>query len=662
MKRAIFGQPSKQQLRQPRSNRETAVSESETWAQAILPGSGEVIKSTQSIGVNFVGWTAVVALIVMVVLIAQLFRLQVIQGQRYQALADGNRVRQTVARAPRGAIYDRNNVLLARNVANFDLVAIPARMPKKPAERTPIYSLLGSMLGQTPDELQAIIEKDGKQSPAPVLIRANVERDIALQIEERSRDLAGVNLETNPVREYVDQGLLGHFLGYTGRVSPEDLKNNPTYQQTDLIGKVGLERAYEADLRGQDGAEQAEVDATGKPIKVLASKDSVPGNSAKLTIDFGLEKVFTENLQKQLQASGATRAAGVALNPKNGQIIAVVNLPSYDTNLFARGIKNDDYQTLLKNPDNPLFNKVTSGGYPIGSTIKPFISAAGLQESIISTATTVEDKGKIDVPNIYDPSIIYTFKGWKPEGLGIVNVYKAIAMSSDIFFYYVGGGYQGFKGLGAAKLLKYYDSFGFGRKTGIDSGDEAAGSVPTPDKKKAQTGETWGTGDTYNISIGQGNMMASPLQLAVAVSAVANNGVIYKPHLVDQIIDPQGKLVREIKPEIVRDKIIKSEYLEVVRQGMRQTMLEGTGCCSTNREVPVPVSGKTGTAETSSEGYDKKNQRTKPHSWFEAFAPSDNPEIVIVALIENSGEGAEFALPAVRDTLKWYFTTGKQPR
>lgn len=611
---------------------------------------------------GYIRWFIAAVSLVAIILLAQLAQLQLIQGSRYQALADGNRVRQTVLRAPRGAIYDRNGTLLARNVANFDLVAVPARMPKKPQDRDLVYAKLSQILRKPIEDIRSLVEKDGRQSPSPVLIQPNVERDVALSIEENINQLQGINLDTNPVREYVDQGYLAHFLGYTGRVSAEDLKTHPTYQQTDYIGKLGIERAYENDLRGQDGAEQTEVDSTGKPIKVLASKDASPGNSLRLSIDFGLEKVMAESLTKYMTAAGSTRAAGVAMNPKTGEILAAVNLPTYDTNLFARGIKQAEYSALVANTDRPLFNKVAAGGYPIGSTIKPMVSAIALQEGVITPSTTINDTGKIDVANIYDPSIVYTFKGWKPEGLGLVNVYRAISFSSDVFFYYIGGGYKDFKGLGAARLLKYYDLFGFGRKTGLDSGDEAIGYVPTPEKRKQQTGEEWGTGNTYNISIGQDDLRVSPLQLAVALSAFANGGKIMQPHMVSAVVDQHGAVVREVKPQVAREGFISQANIDIVNQGMRLTVLEGTGCCSMNREVPVPVSGKTGTAETSSEGFDGKNPRTKPHAWFEAFAPSDNPEILVVALVENSGEGAEFALPAVRDTLKWYFTVGKQPR
>lgn len=641
------------------SRKEQKVTDSEAWSVAILPGSGEN-RSGSEMGFSHLKWFVIVAGIVSAVLLGQLFNLQVVQGARNQSLADGNRIRQNVIRAPRGAIYDSRGELLARNVANFDLVAIAARMPKKTEEREQVYVRLSKITGQSAEEIKQKVEKDGPASPLPTLIQESVPREIALVVEEQKNELPGVDLDTNPIREYLDGGQLAHFLGYTGRVSADDLKVEKEYRPTDYIGKVGIERAYEKDLRGETGAEQSEVDATGKPIKVLAAKDPTAGNSLKLTVNFGLQKVMSEALAREATAAGSGRGAAVALDPRNGQILAAVNYPSYDNNLFAQGIKQDTYQSLLNDPNRPLFNKVSGGTYPVGSVIKPFVSAAAFQENIINASTVIKDDGELLVPNQYDPSIVYEFSSWKPEGLGMVDVYRALAMSSDVFYYMVGGGYQNFKGLGAAKLLDYYKKFGFGSKTGLDIGDETAGFLPTPETKKKNTGEDWYVGDTYNISIGQGNFMASPLQLATALSSVANGGTLYKPYLVKEVVDENGKTVRTVDSQKVRSDFIKPEYLSMVQKGMRDVITSGTGCCSTNREVPVAVAGKTGTAETSSEGFDGKNRRTKPHAWFEAYAPYENPEIVIVALVENSGEGAEFALPVVRDSLKWYFTEGKK--
>ncbi|QQS27218.1 penicillin-binding protein 2 [bacterium] len=641
------------------SRREQKVTDSEAWSVAILPGSDEN-RSGSEMSFAHLKWFIAVAGVVGVVLVGQLFNLQVVQGARNQSLADGNRIRQNVIRAPRGAIYDSKGELLARNVANFDLVATAARLPRKNDERRQVYEQLSKIVGQSPEEIQTKVEKDGSASPLPTLIQESVPRDIALAVEEQKASLPGIDLDTNPIREYLDGGMLAHFLGYTSRISAEDLKNNKDYRPTDYIGKVGIERAYEDDLKGEAGAEQSEVDATGKPIKVLAAKDPTAGNSLNLTINFGLQKAMSEALAREATTAGSGRGAAVAIDPRNGQILAAANYPNYDNNLFAKGIKQDVYQSLLNDPNRPLFNKVAGGNYPVGSTIKPFVSAAAFQENIINASTTVVDQGKLDIPNQYDPSIVYTFKGWKPEGLGTVDVYRAISMSSDIFYYMVGGGYQNFKGLGINRLLEYYKKFGFGTKTGLDIGDETAGYLPSPAIKKKNTGEDWYVGDTYNVSIGQGNFMASPLQLATALSTIANGGTLYKPYMVKEVVDENGKVVRELKPQVVRSDFIKPEYINMVQKGMRQTMESGTGCCSTNREVPVPVAGKSGTAETSSEGFDVKNKRSRPHAWFEAYAPYDKPEILVVALVEYSGEGAEFALPVVRDSLKWYFTEGKK--
>lgn len=641
------------------SRKEQKVTDSEAWSVAILPGSGDN-RSGSEMGYGHLKWFVGVAGIVGVILICQLFNLQVVQGARNQLLADGNRIRQNVIRAPRGAIYDSRGELLARNVANFDLVVIAARLPKKAEDRQKVYDRLGKITGQTAEGIQQKVEKSGLASPLPTLVQESVPRDMALAVEEQKNELPGVDLDTNPIREYLDGGQLAHFLGYTGRVSAEDLQAQKDYRPTDFMGKVGIERAYEKDLRGEAGAEQSEVDATGRPIKILASKDPIAGNSLKLTINFGLQKAMSEALTREVTAAGSGRGAAVAMDPRNGQILAAVNYPSYDNNLFAKGIRQDVYQNLLNDPNRPLFNKVSGGTYPIGSVIKPFVSAAAFQENIINASTVIRDDGELLVPNRYDPSIVYEFSSWKPEGLGMVDVYRALAMSSDVFYYMVGGGYQSFKGLGATKLLDYYKKFGFGSKTGLDIGDETAGFLPSPESKKKNTGEDWYVGDTYNISIGQGNFMASPLQLITALSSIANGGTLYRPYLVKEVADENGKTVRSIEPQKIRSDFINSEYLGMVQKGMREVMLSGTGCCSTNREVPVTVAGKTGTAETSSEGFDGKNQRTKPHAWFEAYAPYEQPEIAIVALVENSGEGAEFALPVVRDSLKWYFTEGKK--
>ena len=452
----------------------------------------------------------------------------------------------------------------------------------------------------------------------------------------------------------MDENMLAHFLGYIGRISAEEWKEKPEYRPVDVIGKSGIEKSYESELKGISGREQIEVDASGKPVRFLARVEPVAGKNISLSIDWELQKQMYGAVKSQVERSGAKAGSGIALDPQTGEVLAAVNYPTYDANLFAKGIKQDEYNKLLNNDAKPLLNRVTSGNYPVGSVIKPFISAAALQENVVTSSTTISDNGKIEVQNIYDPSVVYTFKGWKPEGIGNVNVVRAIEQSSDIYFYQVGGGYKGFQGLGERRLLDWYSKFGFGKKTGLDI-EESAGYLPSPEKKKKSTGEAWYVGDTYNVSIGQGDLKATPLQMAVATSSIANGGKIVKPHLL-RSVSADKSLVRAAPVDIIKADFISAQNLRLVQQGMESVVSQGTACCTMKNEVPVQVAGKTGTAETSSEGFDGKNPRTRPHAWFSSYAPANNPRISTVIMVENSGEGSEFAAPATREVLKWYFS------
>jgi penicillin-binding protein 2 len=640
------------------------LSQHEEWADAILPADADAGVQEGETNRRPLFGLAAVMVIAVGLLVARLFYLQIINGSSNLALANGNRVHERVARAPRGMIYDRNHVALARNQASFDITVIPQLLPKSAVERQRQYERVGGMIGLPGAEVakraeitcvKSKPEAGCLQTPIPQLVAANVPREQALLVDEASNSLPGFALDVNPIRQYLDGNLLSVFLGYTGRVSVDDAARNPGYGPTDLIGKLGLEKQYERELKGRNGGERTEVDALGHPVRVLASQTPVPGNNVVLSIDFALQQKLAEAITKQMGASGAKRASGVAMNPKTGEVLAAVSLPSYDNNMFSQGISQADYQRLVGDPGQPLFNKVSSGAYPSGSVIKPMTAAAGLQEGIINTSTIIEDKGQLDVVNPYDPSIHYIYKGWEHSGLGMMNVYSAIARSSDIFFYTMAGGFTNFKRyLGVEKLTQYYKLFGFGARTGVDVPGETAGRVPTPEWKKQMNGESWYTGDTYNISVGQGDILVSPLQMAMATSAVANGGILYTPYFVTRIEDGNGKAVKTTQPKIIRKDFISQNNLAVVRQAMRQTinMPGGTACCFIEQQVPVQVAGKTGSAET-----DPTNN-VPPHSWFTAFAPFNDPQIVTVVLLEKSGEGSQYAAPATRETLIWYFTQG----
>lgn len=650
---SLFGDFYQKPLSFRRNKKELMVSQSEDWSAAILSGSSDLVAKEEPVKINIYIILAVLCFLAGVLLVWRLFGLQVVNGQQNSLLANKNRVRTTVIPAPRGAIYDRNGVLLARNVAQVDLVVTPKQLPQE-NQLGDMANLVASITStNTTDIKNKLLSIKQSNQPEEILI-SKIEREQSLQLEEKMRDLPGLSLETTPQREYLDNGLLAHFLGYIGRISAEEWKDNPEYRPVDVIGKSGLEKQYESDLRGIAGKEQVEVDSSGKPLRFLARVEPRAGRDIVLTIDWQLQQQLYNAVKSEVEKAGSKAGSAVVLDPQTGEVLAAVNYPTFDANLFAKGISQNDYNGLLNNDAKPLLNRVTSGSYPVGSVIKPFISVAGLQEKVVNSSTTIVDKGKLDVPNIYDPSIVYSFKGWKPEGLGAVNVVRALQWSSDIYYYQVGGGYQGFSGLGEKRLIDWYEKFGFGSKTGIDISEESSGYMPGPDKKKKATGESWYVGDTYNISIGQGDLRATPLQLAVANAAIANGGKLIKPHFLKEVKEDKS-IVRSGSIDILRSDFISQDSLALVRSGMEMAIKDGTACCSIKNQVPVSVAGKTGTAETSSEGFDGKNPRTKPHAWFESFAPIDSPRVATVVMVENSGEGAEYAVPATREVLKWYF-------
>jgi len=587
----------------------------------------------------------------MTLLVGRLAILQLAEGDRNSALADGNRLRTKIIRAQRGVMYDRNGGLITRNQPIFDVTATPSQLPKDKAKRELVYANASNILDVPSSELRDRAESQGLFYGQPILIASSVPRDKALAFDSAG-NIEGLSLDINTTRQYLDGGSLGSLLGYTGRISAEEYKAEPagSYQPTDYIGKNGLEKAYEEQLRGINGSEQTEVDVQQRPVKVLASKPSTAGQNLTLTIDKDLQDQLVKNIQAQLEASGSGKGAGVVLNPQTGEILAMASLPGYDNNLFAQGISSNDYTKLVNNPNQPLFNKAFQGAYAVGSIIKPLVATAALSEKVINTSTTVNDKGSLELKNMYDPNVTYTFKTWEPGGLGVVNVNRALALSSNVFFFTIGGGYGPIKGLGIDRLSNWYERFGLGQKTQIDLPAEASGLVPNPEVKKKNTGEAWTIGDTYNTAVGQGGLLASPLQMAVATAAIANGGTLYKPYLVSKITDDTGKTLAATKSVAVRKNIASLDVLGAVRAGMREVVASGTACCKIEQEVPVKVAGKTGTAET-----DPENNK-KPNAWFTSFAPYDNPRVVTVILIEGSGEGAQYAAPATRELLKWYFT------
>jgi len=576
-----------------------------------------------------------IGIVIILVFAFKLLNLQVAQGAKFQYLAEGNRIRSKDIPAPRGIIYDKKGKVISKNVASFNLEIVPADLPQEKEERQNVYQKLNEISQIPAGDTEAKIEHDGLFSVEPIVLKENLPRDEALGLIAKYSDTPGVEVAARPNREYDSTSSLGHFLGYIGKISAEELEKHPDYKMTSWIGKSGLELNYEEVLKGEVGKEQIEVDSRGRIQRSLASVEPKPGNNIHLGIDLEFEKAIAEALEEKIKEKSVTSGVVVAIDPRDGTVLGMVSAPYYDNNLFAKA-NPEEYKKLIDDPNKPLVNRAVSGIYPSGSTIKPFIASAGLQEKIISENTTINDPGEIKVGE-------WVFPDWKAHGS--VAVRKAIAESCDVFFYSVGGGWDKIKGLGADKMKEYLDDFGFGKKTGIDIPGEVEGLIPTPDWKKKVKKEAWYLGDNYHLAIGQGDFLTTPIQLANATAAVANGGELLKPHLVTKETDSKGNTTKEISKDVVKSDFIDSYNNLVVREGMRQTITSGSA--RSLNDLPFTVAGKTGTAQF--------DNTERLHAWFTAFAPYENPEIALVVLVEAGGEGSDTAVPVARKILEWFF-------
>lgn len=573
---------------------------------------------------------------------ARAFYLNVVQGARYRAIADHNSVRQIVIPAPRGILYDRFGTPLVGNVPSMDAVIIPADLPSGTEPLAAVAETVQSTFGIVPTDFLGLVGKTDRRSTSPVLLKERVSQEEALLSISRSAALPGVSLYETTHRDYLDSLIFSPLLGYEGKIKKEELADHPDYLLTDSIGKQGIEKSYEATLRGTHGFAQVEVDALGRVKQRLGTVPPVPGNDLILNIDADLQKKIVDSLQTLLEKQNLKQAAAIALDPRNGAVRALVSLPSFDNNLFADGISVDAYQQLIQDPSLPLFNRALSGEYPPGSTIKPIIACAALAEGVVDEHTQIESKGGISVGAFH-------FGDWRVNGF--TDIRRAIAVSSDVYFYSVGGGYGAISGLGMERMKKYENLFGLGQPTGIDEPGEATGLIPDPQWKKDKIGERWYIGDDYHAAIGQGFVTATPLQMVNAVAAIANGGTLYRPRIGAQIRSADGHTTA-IPPAIIRSGFVDPGILRIVREGMRETVTEGTA--QSLKSLSVEVAGKTGTAQF---GADHKT-----HGWFESFAPFDQPELAMIVLVEGQGEEGYNAVPVTRDVYDWYFSRPQSDR
>ncbi len=610
--------------------------------------------------------------------------LQIVKGDYYQDLSQGNRLRIYPITAPRGIIYDQTGQPLVYNTPSFDLVVnLNDFFDNSKEKQEEILGKISVILADSAKDPAVILNvseeskrKDSSASPqndketsqnnkeikeslnqdieeargkvSQMVLLKGIERSAALILETTIDDWPGFRLEKNAQRQYAAGSYLAHIIGYTGQVTPLDLEDNPDYWLNDQIGKSGLECFYEELLRGEPGQEQIEVDSLGKTQRLLAVKLAKPGQGLVLHLDKNLQIKLQDSLDRMLKKLGYPRkrkAAAIAINPQNGSVLALVSLPSFDSNLFVRGISQEDLIDLENDSSQPFLNRALAGQYPPGSTIKPLIGAAALQEKAIGSRQSIDCHGAIAIANKYNPEIIYNFPDWKNHGpIGII---EAIAQSCNVFFYTAGGGYGRIEGLGLERIKKYLEYFGLGRNTGIDLPHEEIGLIPDQEwKEAAKSGEEWYLGDTYHLSIGQGDILVTPLQMTMSLAAIANGGILYQPQIVDKIIDTEGNLVEDISVQKMADGFIDSENIKIVQEGMRQAVLAGSARALA--DLPVKAAGKTGTAQFGNQG--------ETHAWFIGYAPYDNPEIVIAVLVEAGGQGHEAAAPVAKEVLQWYFS------
>jgi len=579
-------------------------------------------------------------LLIIAIVAIKSFDLQVLLANEMHEAAQQNAVRNIPLAPNRGVLYDSSFLQLAFNRPSFDFVCDKFNMPSTPKEKEDILKNASLILNISFVELKDEIQ----ENLAPrILVQENLSHEELILLESRLSEFEGCSIQENIRREYIKGSLFSHLLGYTAKISAQEFLELQGYSVTDQVGKVGIEKTYEESLRGNPGRIVLARDAAGRIVEERETIPSQQGTSLVLWLNAGLQERIVESLQTVFAQTTAKRGAVVALDPSTGGVLSLVSLPSFDANLFTRGISQREWNDLLNNPANPLFNRAISGiGYPTGSVIKPLIGVAALEEGVISEDTSIFAPLEICVENIYTKED-QCFRDWTFHGTS--NIIRGIAESVNTFFYIIGGGYEGFSGLGPVKIKEYIERFGWGETTGIDLPGEGKGILPEFD-------QNWRLGDTYHLSIGQGPFAVTPLQVASAFSAVANGGTLFEPRVVKEFVDEERNTLEVIGSNLRREGFVDAETLEIIRKGMRQTVTAGsaTGWLDS---LPVNAAAKTGTAQTGRRTRDGKDYL---HSWTVAFAPIENPKIVLVVIVEDLLEGQIGTLPVARDALEWYFT------
>ena len=569
----------------------------------------------------------VISVLVIAVLIGRAAYLQIYQGEYYKALADGNRIRIVPSMAPRGTFYDRNGQLLVTNRPGFSVSLLPLTAPIS----DDVIARLSDLLKVPTDEIKQKIA--GHSGFNPIRIKTDVTPDIVSIIEEQKSQYPGAVIEVAPIRDDILKQEGAHTFGYVSEINDAELEKmkDEGYKSGDIIGKFGLEKVYDKELRGENGGQQVEVDVSGKPVQILGRKEPVPGDDLELTIDINLQQAAEKAVDEQLTQIGAHAAAAVVMNPQTGEILAMVSRPAFDPNLFAHGISSKDWNQLNNNPYHPMDNKTITGEYPPGSTFKIVTGTAALTEGVVTPEEQIFDSGH---------HWLIPKGNADGEALGWLNFRSALAHSDNVYFYEMGNR------LGIDRLEKYARMFGLGQKTGVDLPYEASGLVANRryKEKNFDDGE-WYLSETFDAAIGQGFNLVTPLQAAMVMGEIAADGKRYKPHVVNRIIAPDGSVVKDFQPELLSQLDVPEEDIKLIQDGLHDVTKYGTAA-SSFRGFTVDIAGKTGTAE---------NSQGRDHGWFVAYGPFDNPNIVVAVIVENGGYGSQSAVPIGRKILEAAF-------
>jgi len=574
----------------------------------------------------------------------RLFYLQVINGEELRRLSENNCIRLQSTDPSRGMIFDRNGIRLVDNRPSFDLNIV--LKDAKPVEQT--VKKLSKYINVPESELLSKIENNKTVSSyKPILLKKDIGRDALAAIEVRKFDLPGVIVDVKPRRHYLERQTAAHLIGYLSEINADELNSGeyPGYTVGDYIGKFGIEKIFESFLQGKRGGRQVEVNVMGQVVRNLKTVDPQPGQNLYLTIDLRVQKKAEALLE-------GVAGAVVAMDPQTGQILALASSPSFDQNIFVDGMSHEQWDALVSNPLRPLENKVIHGEYPPASTFKIITAIAALEEGVIDKDTTFYCPGYYKYGN-------RVYRCWRAAGHDSVNVIKALAESCDVYFYQVG------QKLGIDRLSMYAVASGLGSPTGIDLDHEAAGLIPTAEWKKRRTGVAWQGGETLSVAIGQGYDLATPLQMLVFTSAVANGGEMYKPLILKSVYSPEGSVILESKKQLAGKLPVSKKTLKIIKEGLWNVVNNKKGTAWIAHVEGFDISGKTGTAQVVGRSKERGlseeelSHRLKSHAWFVAYAPSVDPQIAVSVIVEHGSHGSSTAAPIARDVIKTYFGQGE---